>query len=166
MNHKARKISPIMAIILLSCLLLGCGKEERTAPKYAGLYTCLGYYADKQFIVVDELKNWSVTLDKDGTGRLYWGEDNNGPISHWTVEDNTLTIEAGISVIKGAVSEGVMLLNMGDGVVLGWASSQADFSKLHFTTMDILAAMDADTSHIETISIAEYNALPAEKKNG
>ncbi len=159
-----RIISIIMALALILSAL-ACAEESAATDyeAYAGLYTYLGYFVDRQFVVDEEMISWSVNLKKDGTGYLYWGEDNQGPISEWSMEDGYLLIHAGISEIEGTIANHVMLLLMGDGIAIGWAGPGTDFDKLNLITMDQFIS-----EHREEIEAAseEDNALPREQMNG
>lgn len=171
------KKSAYLAIILILCaaLLFGCGKKEaapaetqsgteasEAAPAtdqkdYEGLYTYLGFYAKGQFVVDQEMIPWSVNLKKDGAGTLYWGENNNGPISSWVVEDGKITINAGVSVIEGTIEDHIMLLDMGDGYTIGWAGPGTDFYSLELITMEdfIRENQPEDASAVEYSTPAE-----------
>lgn len=91
-----KNISVVLICILSASLLVGCGKREKPAPApeaYAGLYAL-------QFVVQKDLSAWSVTPKKDGTGSLYRGENNSGPITEWSIDGEKLVIHACDTVIE------------------------------------------------------------------
>ncbi len=118
-------------------------EPETEAQANAGLYTYLGYYVEKRFVVDEEMTSWSVTLKADGTGNIYWGEDNQGPISEWSIEDGRLMIYAGVSEIEGIIANGIMLLDMGDGIVIGWAGPDAPLDMLNIISLEEFQAEKA-----------------------
>ena len=94
-----------------------------------------------QYVDMPEMAGETVTLEADGTGYLYWGEDNQGPIDWWTVDGSALEFQAGAAVIEGTIIDGIMTVELDDGF---WA---------------LFALPGADTSGIAPVSIDDYFAL-------
>lgn len=101
-------------------------KNPTEGELYADTYTCIGLYLDGQYLSNDDYASWTTTLDADGGGSLDWGKDNRGPISEWSVEDGKLMIKAGVSNIEGSITDGVMVLDLGDGFMLALIGQNAD----------------------------------------
>lgn len=91
-----------------------------------------------QYVDMPERAGETVTLEADGTGYLYWGEDNQGPIDWWTVDGSALQFQAGAAVIEGTIIDGIMTVELDDGF---WA---------------LFALPGADTSGIAPVSIDDY----------
>ena len=94
-----------------------------------------------QYVDMPEMAGETVTLEADGTGYLYWGEDNQGPIDWWIVDGGALEFQAGVAVIEGTIIDGIMTVELDDGF---WA---------------LFALPGADTSGIAPVSIDDYFAL-------
>ena len=131
--------------VALSLLLAACGGGEKAPAstpqsgadreKYAGTYTFLymkisadmmiqmldydgepAQNVPAQYVQMPNMTGWTVTLEPDGTGSLFWGEDNQGPIDQWTVDGGRLTFHAGVSEAEGTVKDGVMELALEEGL--------------------------------------------------
>ena len=114
----------------------------------AGEYKFYGTYINEQYAIIEELEGTSTTLDADGTGYLNWGEDNKGPVSKWSVENNHIVLEAGISTMTGMIGEGVLLLEVGDEEVSFlecYVREDADLSKMPRISAEEWAEQIAET---------------------
>ncbi len=133
MKSIVKALSAILAVCLcvISCVCVYALAEQESN---IGLYTYIGYSVNGRYIHDETQATWSVNLRKDGKGYLFWGEDNQGETT-WSMSDGKLVINAGISVIEGVIEDGVMQLDMGDGIIIGWAGPNTDLSKL-----DIISA--------------------------
>ena len=109
--------------------------------QYAGEYVFYGTYLDDYYVTIEDLEGTSTVLDADGTGYLNWGKNNEGPIKEWTADGNDITIKAGISTISGQISDGVMILHIGD--------PGSEFLECYVTE-------DADTSQMPRITAEEW----------
>ena len=47
------------------------------------------------------MDSWYVTLKDDGSGYIYFGDDNEGDITEWKGEGDDFTLEAGVSKFEG-----------------------------------------------------------------
>lgn len=141
-------LTGVLALAMLTALCACGGTVEETAEAVLGTYTGFGLYLDQRYVLEDTLSTYTVTLDEGGTGYLDWGEDNQGPISSWSLTEDEIVIEAGVSTIQGTVSDGIMVLDLEDGIVMCFARSEDDMAKLDVITMeDYLAAKgEADPS--------------------
>ena len=107
---------------------------------YAGEYRQYSVMLDGVHVIMDEYEAYTVTLSEDGTGYLDWGADNQGPISAWSIEGETLRVKAGVSEMTGSLKDGVMQLDLGDGFGICFVTP------------------GADTSSMPRISLEEYRA--------
>ena len=80
-----------------------------------------------------------VTLYADGTGYLYLGEENQGPIDSWTLDGETIEIHAGISVFDGTLADGLMTLGIDDGFSIVFAAPGTDVSALKPISIEAFA---------------------------
>ena len=94
-----------------------------------------------RYVDTPEMAGETVLLKADGTGYLYWGEDNQGLIDWWTVEGDSLAFQAGVSVFDGTIRDGFMTVEIEDGFAL------------------CFALPDADTSDVEPIPVDDYFLL-------
>jgi len=113
-----------------------------------GVYNILGLIMDSDVVMTDALKGNYLDLKADGTGTLYFGETNNGPISSWSVENGTLSLKAGVSEFTGSIEDGIMKLNLDDDYVL------------------LFAKEDADTSAYKVMTLEEYKAAHQSGSSG
>ena len=61
-----------------------------------------------QLVVIPDMEGETVTLEPDGTGYLYWGEDNQGPIDSWEIDGGALSFRAGVAEVEGTIAEGLI----------------------------------------------------------
>ena len=97
-----------------------------------------------QYVAMPERKGETVTLKGDGTGYLYWGENNQGSIDWWKVEGSAISFQAGVAVIEGTVDRGLMTLTLDDGFALCFAAPGADITGIEPISVDTFAAMLRD----------------------
>ncbi len=66
-------------------------------------YKYFGVFADNLYVETPNQKmaSWYVTLNDDGSGYLYFGDENKGDITGWKGEGDDFTLEAGISKFEG-----------------------------------------------------------------
>ena len=94
-----------------------------------------------QFVAMPEMAGETVTLNPDGTGYLYWGENNQGPIDWWKMDGDALEFQAGVAVIDGTIVDGLMTLTIDEGFAACFAAPGADTSGLKPITVDEFASM-------------------------
>ena len=94
-----------------------------------------------QYVAMPDMVGETVTLEADGSGYLYWGDNNQGPIDWWKMDGDALQFQAGVAVIDGTIADGLMTLTIDDG-----------FSAL-------FAAPGADTSGVEPITLGEFASM-------
>ena len=129
--------------------LTGCGGSsapaETAAPEPAdtvvedsaeGTYSILGMYMEDAIVMSDSLKGNYIELAADGTGKLYFGDDNQGPISSWSLENGAFTMKAGVSDFTGTMKDGILDLDLSDNMVLAFAKEGTDTSKLNIMTLE------------------------------
>ena len=138
--------------------------ENPLAP-LSGEYKGYSLVLDGTYLIWEDLDGYTVVLDADGTGALDWGADNRGPISAWTAEGETVEIRAGISVMNGTVKDGVMLLDLEDGLVLCFVKDGADTSAMERITTEQYKAMTEEKPAAELPVEGDY-ALYAVRYNG
>ncbi len=79
-----------------------------------------------QYVEYRAMQGSTITLEADGTGYLYWGEENQGKIDTWSVNGNILTFKAGVSEFTGSIEDGIMKVVIEEGMTLCFVSSDAD----------------------------------------
>ena len=72
----------------------------------------------KDHYVAAEYDSYYVKLNADGTGYLFLGENNQGPIDNWIIDGNLLSFQAGVSAFDGTILDGIMTLDFGEGLFL------------------------------------------------
>ena len=87
-------------------------------------------------ITLDNYSSHEIELAKDGTGRLYFGDDNQGPISSWSEENGSFSMKAGVSDFTGTLRDGILYLDFGDDLVMCFAKKEADKSGLTILTAE------------------------------
>jgi len=129
--------------------------ETSSPPEYAGKYgfhcAYLGpVYMDsvfseyevhardveKCYVVPDLMTDYYITLDEDGTGYLFWGEDNQGPIDWWKMDGDSLEFQAGEAVTDGSIVDGYMSLEVDEDFDLYFALPDAVTPDVPLMTMD------------------------------
>ena len=94
-----------------------------------------------QYVDMPDMAGETVTLEADGTGYLYWGDNNQGPIDWWKMDGDALQFQAGAAVIDGTIVDGLMTLTIDDGFAV------------------CFAAPGADTAGVEPISLEEFATM-------
>ena len=160
---RKRLLSLLLAAVLILSLCAGgtaaFAEEGEHPAELAGDYTfvCLrmsveylqyatGYTGDVQpvkdhYIAGDDY-DYKVTLTADGTGYLFLGADNQGPIDSWSMEGNLLNLKAGVSIFDGTIIDGIMTLDFDDGLYLVFATAAADTSEIKAASISVNAFAD------------------------
>lgn len=131
-------------LMMMCCCTAGATEENSDVQKnektdtssYTDTYTCIGLYLDGHYLSDEDFFHMTTTLNADGSGEIDWGENNFGPISEWSVEDDRLLIKAGLSEIEGRLKDGVMVLDLGDGYQLAMLGQNVDRETLGVVPMD------------------------------
>ena len=189
-RHTSRWLAAGLALLLLLGLA-ACAKTPAPSSgssdggglaAYAGEYSyfCVrmeGNYAadslgieidpgllESQYVRVEEMVGETVTLKGDGTGSLYWGEDNQGPISQWSLTGEQISISAGVSHITGTLKNGLMQLDINDGFTAYFALPGAEPSSIQplsseeyydYVMKQVLSAGDDGSSSQEPAASSE-----------
>ena len=163
MKALKRSVCILLALILMSALSVCASAETKPAAQgpeaYAGEYTflCARFSAayigsmyklgdeinkiPDQYVAMPKMEGETVTLKADGTGYLYWGENNQGPIDWWKMDGDAITFKAGVAVIEGTIVNGVMTLTIEDGFAACFAAPGADSSGVKPITLDKFASI-------------------------
>ena len=93
-----------------------------------------GYYLGGKYYPEEDEKDmleWYVLLKDDGSGYLYWGDDNKGDIKYWNGSGDDFTMKAGVSEFSDGCSlkDGIMKLDM-DGIGIVFISKDVNKKKL------------------------------------
>ena len=91
---------------------------------------------DDQYVKYPQMEGNTVTLKEDGTGELYWGENNNGPIDWWKMDGDKLQLKAGVSEMEGTIRKGIMTLVMEEGNAICFAAPGAKTNEISPITLD------------------------------
>jgi len=139
--------------------LAGCGGSSNTPATDSqesaettvkdsvdGTYRILGMHMDDAIVMSDSMKGHYLELKSDGTGTLYFGEDNNGPISSWSAENGKFSMQAGVSDFSGTIQNGILDLDLGDNMVLAFAKDGADTSSLNIMSLEAYKNSASSTS--------------------
>ena len=107
------------------------------------LVAAAGYGGETQpvrdhYVTTDGEKydDYTVTLNADGTGYLFLGENNQGPIDSWTLEGSQLRFQAGVSEFNAMLSGGLMTVEFDKGLYLVFAAPGADLSDVRPISVD------------------------------
>ena len=110
------------------------------SPEYVdGMFTEYGLKANKveeTFVQSDTMKDYTITLKPDGTGYLYWGSANQGPIDYWSMDGDALQFKAGVAVFDGSIVDGYMTVESEPGFVLFFAAPGAKLPDVPLVSMD------------------------------
>lgn len=79
---------------------------------------------------------WYVELKADGTGYLYLGDDNQGPVDWWKLDGEKLQFQAGVSVFDCTLSKGVIRAEVEDGFYIWFAAPGAEVPEQKLTSME------------------------------
>ena len=158
-------VSLALGMLLLLCACGGSAPAptpENPLARYAGEYRQYSVMLDGTHIVMDEYEDYTVTLNEDGTGYLNWGADNQGPVSAWSMDGETLRVKAGVSEMTGSLKDGVMQLDLGDGFGLCFVTPGADTSSMPRITLEEYRDQAADEAPDETPEEQKDTVLPVE----
>jgi len=126
-------------------------QTESAAPETAGTagkYTAQGLVRDDYVITTDSLEGYYLELEEGGSGYLYFGEDNKGPITSWEENSGTFTMKAGVSDFKGTLKDGLLSLDLGDNLVICFAAEGTDTSGLNRITAEEYKALGTAKSDV------------------
>ena len=170
----------LLAVTSLSVSLAACGTSTpEETPKEsaedssvteavskltdAGTYKAVGVKLDDYIVESDSTKGYTIELTEDGAGNLNFGEDNKGPITSWD-NSGSFTMKAGVSDFTGTLKDGILYLDLGDGIVICFAQDNADLSTLKVISMDEYKKL-ADTVVSDVSAIAgEYKIYALESE--
>ena len=134
-NMKRFKIIALIVVIALAAaLLVSC-----EADKVSGTYTAFAETVAGYTVETMELES-VLTLDKDGTGYMTMNEDE-GPVTEWTVEKGALSITTGGELMTGTVEEGIIKIDLEDGYALYYAAEGADTSSVDYMSKEEFAGI-------------------------
>ena len=110
------------------------------SPEYVnGMFSEYGlkaHHAGEVFVRSDTMRDYTITLNADGTGSFYWGSANKGPIDWWNLEDGALQFKAGVAVFDGSIVDGYMTVESEPGFVLFFAAPGATLPEVELISMD------------------------------
>ncbi len=110
------------------------------SPEYVdGMFSEYGLKAhkvEKTYVQSDTMKDYTITLNADGTGYLYWGSANQGPIDYWSMDGDALQFKAGVAVFDGSIVDGYMTVESEPGFVLFFAAPDAKLPDIPLISMD------------------------------
>ncbi len=139
----AIRLSALLLSVIFIVSLCACASPNDHRADMAGVYTFYAVDFGDSYVDIKEMEGQTVTLNADGTGRLDWGENNNGPISEWTADGEKLVIKAGVSVMDATLKNGVLTIDIGDE---------------DYTFKAIFVSSSADTSSMQRITSDQYVA--------
>ena len=126
-----RTIAILLAVMMLAALC-GCAQEVKDPrDENAGVYTFYAFGINGSYVALEDMKGRTVTLNGDGTGALDWGEDNNGPITEWTLDGEKVVIKAGISTMDATLKDGILTVDIstnGENWEVVFVTEKADTS--------------------------------------
>lgn len=131
----------------------------------AGKYNALGMNMGQYVVEVDSMKGNYLDLKEDGSGYLYFGENNQGDITSWEENNGAFTMKAGVSDFTGELKEGVLDLSLGDEFVIKFAKDGTDTSSFKIITMkeyQELVAKDKGSNDAGESIAGYYYAYAAE----
>ena len=129
------------------------------------LFSDYGVHAaieDEQHVANESMVENYVTLNEDGTGYLYWGEDNQGSLEWSPAEEaGFIRISAGVSEMEAVLQDGLLSIAIDEGFTLCFASANADTSDIEVLSMeayiDRLYGTGEDAS--DEISVSRVKSL-------
>ena len=140
-----KAVNPIALMLAVTVLisLCACASSNPEAEAAAGTYNFYAVILDGYYVNVPEFEGRTTVLKADGGGSLDWGDDNQGPISEWTIDGEKVVIKAGVSVMNAALKDGILIVELDNDTM----------------PMSLVFTKDgADTSSIPRISTEEYAA--------
>lgn len=146
-----KRLTAILLVAVLAAALCACSATPKDPrEEHAGVYTFYALGIGDYFVAADVMQGRTVTLNGDGTGALDWGDDNQGPITEWTLDGDKVVIKAGISTMDATLKDGILTVRIGEGGEY-W--------------LGVFVTGDADTSGYNLISQEElYKLFNAENK--
>ncbi len=139
-NRKTILVRGLAAFLFFSAA--GCGSGNTASgtadsgkASDAGKYTALGIRMDNNIVETDSLAGNYIDLAADGTGYLYFGDDNQGNITSWETNGSSFSMKAGVSEFAGTVKNGILDLSLGDDIVVVYAKEGTDTSSLNVMTL-------------------------------
>ena len=87
------------------------------------------------FLEPEDRDGWYVELKADGTGYLYLGDDNQGPVDWWKLDGEKLQFQAGVSVFDCTLNKGVIRAEVEDGFYIWFAAPGAEIPEQKLTSM-------------------------------
>ena len=137
---KTKKLLPLLlasVLIFTLCAVSGAAPASAEGADAAGEYSFLcarfsAAYLEStlktgrepvpnvrdRYIDAPQYAGYKITLNADGTGYLFFGEDNQGSIDTWSTDGETLRFQAGVSEFEGTIADGLMTLGITDGCSL------------------------------------------------
>ncbi len=135
------------------------------AETSAGKYTALGMNMGQYVVKTDSLDGNYLDLKEDGSGYLYFGEENQGDITSWEETGGTFTMKAGVSEFEGTLKDGILDLKIGDAFVIKFAGDGADTSAYKIITAEEyqkLVAKETDSKDADENIAGFYYAYAVE----
>ena len=87
------------------------------------------------FLEPEDRDGWYVELKADGTGYLYLGDDNQGPVDWWKVDGEKLQFQAGVAVFDCTLNKGVIRAEVDNGFYIWFAAPGAEIPEQKLTSM-------------------------------
>ena len=88
------------------------------------------------YVAPEDMADYAITLAEDGTGYLYWGEDNQGPIDRWTLDGDALQFQAGVAALDGTLKDGYMTVQLDEDAFFCFAAPGAAVPEVEIISMD------------------------------
>lgn len=192
-----RAVIAILLTLMLTLSLCGCGSTSTPetqistaqtpySMEYTGfcakfsaayLASILGIDGEwkengERYVAYDEIAGNTVTLNSDGTGYLYLGEDNKGPIDSWSLNGTALQFKAGVSTFNGTIEDGFMTLKIEEGFSLCFVAPGTDTSQIQLLSVEEFVSQllgvsmeDGETQNDKTFSaVGEYTLFGVENE--
>ena len=123
------------AVTLVLAIVAIVSRRRKNKQLSAYIESIMNYGVELQpvrdrYIEYDSPSGNKVTLNADGTGYLYLGDDNQGPVSSWSLDGTALKLSAGVSDFDGTIDNGLMTLVFDDGFSLVFVAPGTDVSSL------------------------------------
>lgn len=116
----------------------GEASEDTDRKQYQGRYDAVGLYLNDYYVQDEMSDGWYLVLNDDGTGYMYFGEDNQGEISDWTMNGESLMLKAGVSVFEGksSIKNGILLLDFDNDMIIAFCTSEVDPTSLNIVSAE------------------------------
>ena len=111
---------------------------EINDTEYIGRYDAVGLYLNDHYVRDEMFDGWYLELEDDGTGYMYFGEDDQGDISGWRMDGDSLTLKAGVLVFEGksTIKDGILLLDFENDMIVAFCSPEVDRTSLGIISAD------------------------------